>query len=676
MAALTSWLGFDTRGVAVIGEIPNRLPSFGVPTLELGQARELASGALAIAVLGLLEAISMSKALAAVSGQKLDMNQQCLSEGLANLTGSFFQCMPGSGSLTRSAINQQAGAVSQWSGVISAAAVALTMLAFAPYARFVPRAALAGILMVTAWNMVDWRSLFYHLRTTRFDAAIVSATALAAVGISIEFCVLIGVFMSFMLTVPRAGQMLITEFTLTGAGLRELLPGDPPCSRILVFGLEGEMFFGATAALDAHFAEMERRIDANTRVLVLRLKRARNPDAVGLTLLENFLSRVKARGVHVLLCGVRTEFAREARAHRHQRAARRALVPRAARATHQHDARDPPRLRADRRRHLRDLPAPRRARRAVRGRLARAAELRGEVFQLGQAVLHAQHRLGVVDVDPRRERERRNRRGEHVDELERRVLGHQVAAALLAVLAVAELRLREGRDVLCPLGDLHGFGLPQAEGVHRSARPRATRTAMAVAHRLGISVDLELDRPAEASSGVFHGRDLSIDDSWLYMQPYTPEMSADEAEELIEAVGRECIANKVRLLNRAVTAIYDEALRPHELKISQMSVLVTVSVLGRASPGAVGRRLHMEKSTLSRNVDRMRARGWLEAAPTENGRDTELYVTAAGRRLLKKVHPAWSAAQERAAELLGEPGVRGITRTVDSLASRLKGERQ
>jgi SulP family sulfate permease len=309
MAALTSWLGFDTRGVAVIGEIPNRLPSFGVPALELGQARELASGALAIAVLGLLEAISMSKALAAVSGQKLDMNQQCLSEGLANLTGSFFQCMPGSGSLTRSAINQQAGAVSQWSGVISAAAVALTMLAFAPYARFVPRAALAGILMVTAWNMVDWRSLFYHLRTTRFDAAIVSATALAAVGISIEFCVLIGVVMSFMLTVPRAGQMLITEFTLTGAGLRELLPGDPPCSRILVFGLEGEMFFGATAALEGHFAAMERRIDANTRVLVLRLKRARNPDAVGLTLLEKFLSRVKARGVHVLLCGVRTEFA-------------------------------------------------------------------------------------------------------------------------------------------------------------------------------------------------------------------------------------------------------------------------------------------------------------------------------------------------------------------------------
>ena len=308
-ALVTAGLGLDARGVAVIGEIPSRLPSLSAPPLELGAARELSTGALAIAVLGLLEAISMSKALAAVSGQKLDMNQQCLSEGLANMAGSFFQCMPGSGSLTRSAINQQAGAVTQWSGVISAVAVALTMLAVAPWARFVPRAALAGILMVTAWNMVDWRALFYHLRTTRFDAAIVSATALAAVGISIEFCVLIGVFMSFLLTVPRAGQMLISEFSLTGGGLRETVPGDPPCSRILVFGLEGEMFFGATAALEAHFAAMEQRIDRDTRVLVLRLKRARNPDAVGLTLLDGFLERVKARGLHVLLCGVRAEFA-------------------------------------------------------------------------------------------------------------------------------------------------------------------------------------------------------------------------------------------------------------------------------------------------------------------------------------------------------------------------------
>jgi SulP family sulfate permease len=252
----------------------------------------------------------MAKALAAPAREKLDMNQQCLSEGLANLTGSFFQCFSGSGSLTRSAINREAGASTQWSGVISALAVASIMLVFAPLARFVPSAALAGILVVSAWKMVDWHALVYHLRSTRFDAAIVAVTAISAVAISIEFCVLIGVFMSFVLTVPRAGRMLLTEFSIAaGGGVHERLPEDTRCQHILIFGLEGEMFFGATAALERHFAEIESRIGEKMEVVVLRVKRARSPDAVGMTLLEHFLDRMEARGIHVLLCGVRPEFA-------------------------------------------------------------------------------------------------------------------------------------------------------------------------------------------------------------------------------------------------------------------------------------------------------------------------------------------------------------------------------
>jgi SulP family sulfate permease len=306
MGACVAWLGLDQRGVRVVGEIPAKLPGFAPPHADLGAIRELSTGAFAIAVLGLLEAIAMAKAIAAQTRQKLDMNQQCLSEGLANLSGSFFQCIPGSGSLTRSAINQQAGASTQWSGVVSALAVALIMLALAPYARFIPRAALAGILVVSALRMIDWRALRYHVRATRFDAAIVAATAVSAVAISIEFCVLIGIFMSFMLAVPRAGRMLLTEFVVTAQGrIHERLPGDEVCGRILIFGLEGELFFGSSAALEEHFQHMEDRLDEKTQVVVLRLKRVRNPDAVGLTLLEEFCDRLRARGVHVILCGVR-----------------------------------------------------------------------------------------------------------------------------------------------------------------------------------------------------------------------------------------------------------------------------------------------------------------------------------------------------------------------------------
>lgn len=312
---IAAWVShaFDLRasGVAIIGNIPAKLPSFRAPVFNAEMIRSLSSSALAIALLGLLEAISMAKAIAAETHQKLDLNQQCLSEGVANLTGSLFSCFPGSGSLTRSAINQQAGAVSQWSGVISALAVAGIMLVFAPFAMFIPRAALAGILIVTAFRMMKIDTIARHARATRFDAVIVTVTALAAIVVSVEFCVLIGVFLSFLLVVPRIGKMHLTEFVVAPEGhVHERLPHDGVvCPGILIFGLEGEMFFGASTSLEDHFQEVESRIEPTTEVVILRLKRARNPDAVGLGILDAFIKRVRARNVHVLVCGVRSDFA-------------------------------------------------------------------------------------------------------------------------------------------------------------------------------------------------------------------------------------------------------------------------------------------------------------------------------------------------------------------------------
>jgi len=236
------------------------------------------------------------------------MNQQCLSEGVANLAGSFFQCIPGSGSLTRSAINQQAGGRTQWSGVISAIAVAGIVVLLAPYARFIPRAALAGILLVASARMIDWHALRYHLRASRFDAGIVLVTAFAAVAISIEFCVLVGVLLSFLLAVPRAGRMLLTEFVVTSDRvIHERIESEPVDPRVLIFGLEGELFFGSAADLEVHLDTIRERVTDDTRYVVLRLKRVRNPDAVCMTLLESFVAKLHDRGVRVLACGVRPD---------------------------------------------------------------------------------------------------------------------------------------------------------------------------------------------------------------------------------------------------------------------------------------------------------------------------------------------------------------------------------
>jgi SulP family sulfate permease len=322
MATLVWIFRFDR--VKIVGAIPAALPSFQLPDLKWDQIRLMAGSAFAIAVLGLLEAVAMAKAIASRTGQKLDINQQCLSEGAANMAGSFFQCMPGSGSLTRSAVNQQAGAVSQWSGVFAAVAVAVMVLLFAPLAQFIPRASLAALLMLAAYRMVDRRQLLFHLRATKLDAGVVLVTAMAAVLISVEFCIVIGVFLSFVLYVPRAAQVRMVQLTVTPEQrIRERVLGDPPCDRLLLYGLEGELFFGAEPELDKHFAVIEQTAIADhfgaatdiernhkVRAVILVLHRARNPDAAFLTLLEDLNSHLRQRDIVLVLAGVQPDLSR------------------------------------------------------------------------------------------------------------------------------------------------------------------------------------------------------------------------------------------------------------------------------------------------------------------------------------------------------------------------------
>jgi SulP family sulfate permease len=179
------------------------LPALRLPVLSLDGIRQIGGGALAIALLGLVEALSFARSLAARTGQPLDCNRQCLAEGLANLGGGLFQCLPGSGSLARSAINYQAGAATRLSGVISAAAVAGALCLFAPLAHFLPEPALAGVMLWTAWRIVDWRRLGHCLRSSRANAAVALGTAFAAVFVRIEFSVFIGIFMALLFSVPH-----------------------------------------------------------------------------------------------------------------------------------------------------------------------------------------------------------------------------------------------------------------------------------------------------------------------------------------------------------------------------------------------------------------------------------------------------------------------------------------
>jgi sulfate permease, SulP family len=317
-AAIAAFFGWSKPAldgktiIAVVGSVPRSLPLPHIPEIKFWWVKELSGSALAIAFLGLLEALAIAKSIANTTRQTLDFNRQCMAEGLANLTGGFFQCLPGSGSLTRSAINFQAGAVSRFSGVLAASTVALVVVALAPYARYIPKPALAGLLLVTAVRLVDWKRLSYAMRASRYDAGLVLVTALSAVFISVEFSILIGVALSILMFVPRAALLRSSELVVSKERVvRERLPEDPPCTAMVLYDLEGELFFGAAPELDRTFDRLKQRTkDENIRFVVLRLKRTRNPDMVSMERFDHFLHDMQARGVTVLLCGIRPAFAK------------------------------------------------------------------------------------------------------------------------------------------------------------------------------------------------------------------------------------------------------------------------------------------------------------------------------------------------------------------------------
>ena len=141
-----------------------------------------------------------------------------------------------------------------------------------------------------------------------------------------------------------------------------------------------------------------------------------------------------------------------------------------------------------------------------------------------------------------------------------------------------------------------------------------------------------------------------------------------------EHIATECLAIRVRLLGRTITRIYDDALRPLGLTVGQLNLLVFVGKRGPVGPGELASVLGMEKSTVSRNVERMIRQGWIDSSPSSSGRGQELSLTAQGRKLLEKAVPLWEEAQRQTTETLGERNFASLRRITNSVWARLARE--
>lgn len=245
---LAAAMGGEARNIDLVGEIPAALPPFSVPDLSLTSIKVLGSGALAIAMLGLLEAVSISRSVALKSGQRIHSSQEFIGQGLANIVGSFFSSYASSGSFTRSGINYAAGAVTPLAAIFAAIALAIIVLAVAPLAAHLPIAAMAGILLIVAYRLIDAHHIANIFKTSRRETTVLLTTFLATLFLELEFAVYAGVMLSLLLYLLRTSRPgLAARVPDPKHPYRHLVtdPRLPECPQLKIVRVDGSLFFGA-----------------------------------------------------------------------------------------------------------------------------------------------------------------------------------------------------------------------------------------------------------------------------------------------------------------------------------------------------------------------------------------------------------------------------------------------
>ena len=309
-AVFVQWAGWSTHGVkrvSDLGSMTDMTLLFHIPQLDLTSSNIelLLTGGIAVAILGLVEAMSVAKSIALSTGQSLDASREFVGQGLASLASGFFRGIPPSGSLSRSAVNFSSGAQTRNAGILSGLFVFLAMLVFAQGMGFIPTAALAGIVVVAAARMIDVK----HIKLTWWSHVTSRTTFLvtlvATLLLPLHYAIYLGVVLSIGLYLYESSNIRLSyliehDGQFTERGYEDLLKNPVP---IAIIHVEGALYFGAAD-------ELERRLEAlfqsGTLVVILRLRRVHLLASTGIVALERIAARAQRNGTRVILCGVRT----------------------------------------------------------------------------------------------------------------------------------------------------------------------------------------------------------------------------------------------------------------------------------------------------------------------------------------------------------------------------------
>jgi SulP family sulfate permease len=252
--------GAEATGIRSIGALKIGLPPLSSPDLSPATLERLMPIALAVALLALTEAVSISRAIALRTHQRIDGNQEFVGQGLSNLAGAFFSGYASSGSFNRSGLNYDAGARTPLAAVFSALCLLLILLFLAPLAVYLPIPAMAGILFVVAWGLFDWKHMREIAQASRQEAVILGVTLVATLTLNLEFAIYFGVLVSLLLYLNRTSRPPLLPLSPATDGWPHSFrtdPEPPGAEPLTVMRLHGSIFFGAVN----HLAETLQGID-------------------------------------------------------------------------------------------------------------------------------------------------------------------------------------------------------------------------------------------------------------------------------------------------------------------------------------------------------------------------------------------------------------------------------
>lgn len=202
-AITAQFLGGETAGITMVSAIPAQLPPVSFPDISFTTIKMLAPEAFAVALLGLIEAVSISRSIAAKSHQRIDGNQEFIGQGLSNLAGSFLSSYAGSGSFTRSGVNYAAGAVTPMSAIFAAVILMATVMLVAPLAVYLPIGAMAGVILLVAYNLIDFKQIVHVIKSSKSETSILLTTMASTLFLELEFAIYLGVLLSLVIFLGR-----------------------------------------------------------------------------------------------------------------------------------------------------------------------------------------------------------------------------------------------------------------------------------------------------------------------------------------------------------------------------------------------------------------------------------------------------------------------------------------